>query len=163
MATVQKKEKGLNKHSFKGLTPDQINELTQEQVVELFRARQRRRFSRSISCPIQKSNIDTLDSMLSAKRARRTPNLDKNPLPLRLTSEMLSFFQKWSAIMWLYTTERPSTMSKSSLIWSEDILESSHCLTNLVDMVKLVWEPPRGQHIVLLNDLLDYLVIKLAN
>jgi len=47
MATVQKKEKGLNKHSFKGLTPDQINELTQEQVVELFRARQRRRFSRS--------------------------------------------------------------------------------------------------------------------
>lgn len=48
MTTVQKKEKGLNKHSFKGMTPDQINELTQEQVVELFRARQRRRFARSI-------------------------------------------------------------------------------------------------------------------
>jgi hypothetical protein len=48
MATVQKKEKGLNKHSFRGLTPEQVNELTQEQVVELFRARMRRRFSRSI-------------------------------------------------------------------------------------------------------------------
>ena len=33
MATVQKKEKGLNKYSFRGLTPDQLNELTQEQVV----------------------------------------------------------------------------------------------------------------------------------
>ena len=33
MATVQKKDKGLNKHSFRGLTPDQLNELTQEQVV----------------------------------------------------------------------------------------------------------------------------------
>jgi hypothetical protein len=47
MTTVQKKEKGLNKHSFRGYTPDQINELSQEKVVELFRARMRRRFSRS--------------------------------------------------------------------------------------------------------------------
>ena len=47
MATVQKKEKGLQKYSFKGYTPEQINELTTEQVVELFRARQRRRFARS--------------------------------------------------------------------------------------------------------------------
>ena len=48
MATVQKKEKGLQKYSFRGYTPEQIDELTTEQVVELFRARQRRRFARSI-------------------------------------------------------------------------------------------------------------------
>lgn len=48
MSTVQKKEKGLQKYSFRGYTPEQLNELTQEQVVELFRARQRRRFARSI-------------------------------------------------------------------------------------------------------------------
>lgn len=47
MSTVQKKEKGLQKYSFRGYTPEQLNELTQEQVVELFRARQRRRFARS--------------------------------------------------------------------------------------------------------------------
>lgn len=29
MTTVQKKDKGLNKHSFRGLTPDQLNDLTQ--------------------------------------------------------------------------------------------------------------------------------------
>jgi hypothetical protein len=48
MSTVQKKEKGLQKYSFRGYTPEQLNELTQEQIVELFRARQRRRFARSI-------------------------------------------------------------------------------------------------------------------
>lgn len=47
MSTVQKKEKGLQKYSFRGHTPEQLNELTQEQIVELFRARQRRRFARS--------------------------------------------------------------------------------------------------------------------
>ena len=47
MATVQKKEKGLQKYSLRGYTPEQLNELTQEQVVELFASRQRRRFSRS--------------------------------------------------------------------------------------------------------------------
>jgi hypothetical protein len=47
MATVQKKEKGLQKYSFRGYTPEQIDGLTTEQVVELFRARQRRRFARS--------------------------------------------------------------------------------------------------------------------
>jgi small subunit ribosomal protein S15e len=47
MTTVQKKEKGLQKYSFRGYTPDQINEFTTEQIVELFRARQRRRFARS--------------------------------------------------------------------------------------------------------------------
>ena len=49
MSTAPKKDNKLNKHSFRGLTPDQLNELTQEQVVELFRARIRRRFSRSRS------------------------------------------------------------------------------------------------------------------
>jgi hypothetical protein len=29
MTTVVKKDKGLNKHSYRGLTPDQINELSQ--------------------------------------------------------------------------------------------------------------------------------------
>jgi small subunit ribosomal protein S15e len=48
MATVQKKEKGLQKYSFRGYTPEQIDGLTTEQVVELFRARQRRRFARKI-------------------------------------------------------------------------------------------------------------------
>lgn len=48
MSTIQKKEKGLQKYSFRGYTPEQLNELTQEQVVELFRARMRRRFARSI-------------------------------------------------------------------------------------------------------------------
>jgi len=33
MATVQKKEKGLQKFSFRGYTPDQINDFTQEQIV----------------------------------------------------------------------------------------------------------------------------------
>ena len=47
MATVQKKEKGLQKYSFRGYTPEQIDTLTTEQIVELFRARQRRRFARS--------------------------------------------------------------------------------------------------------------------
>ena len=47
MTTVAKKEKGLQKFSFRGYTPDQINEFTTEQIVELFRARQRRRFARS--------------------------------------------------------------------------------------------------------------------
>ncbi len=37
----------LQKYSFRGYTPEQLNELTQEQVVELFRSRQRRRFARS--------------------------------------------------------------------------------------------------------------------
>ncbi len=49
MTTVQKKEKGgLQKYSYRGFTPEQIDELTTEKVVELFRARQRRRFNRSI-------------------------------------------------------------------------------------------------------------------
>lgn len=45
--STQRKEKGLQKYSFRGNTPDQLQELNQEQLVELFRARQRRRFARS--------------------------------------------------------------------------------------------------------------------
>jgi len=78
MATAQKKDKGLNKHSFRGLTPDQLNELTQEQVVELFRARIRRRFSRSNNHLTQKSSTSTFVSTQNARRARRTAFLDKN-------------------------------------------------------------------------------------
>ena len=72
MAIVVKKEKGLNKHSFRGLTPDQVNELTQEQVVELFRARMRRRFSRSSCFLTKKLSTNTSDFMLSARSQRRT-------------------------------------------------------------------------------------------
>ena len=61
MSTIQKKEKGLQKYSFRGYTPEQLNELTQEQVVELFRARMRRRFARSTLFMIQKSSTDTTD------------------------------------------------------------------------------------------------------
>ena len=78
MATTQKKDKGLNKHSFRGLTPDQINELTQEQVVELYRARIRRRFTRSIHLPIQKSSTDTSVCGRSARSPRRTPFLESD-------------------------------------------------------------------------------------
>lgn len=45
--STQKKEKGLQKYSFRGNTPEQLYALNQEQLVELFRARQRRRFNRS--------------------------------------------------------------------------------------------------------------------
>lgn len=45
--STQTKEKGIQKYSFRGHTPDQLYALTQEQLVELFRARQRRRFARS--------------------------------------------------------------------------------------------------------------------
>ena len=81
MATVQKKEKGLQKHSFRGYTPDQINELSQEKVVELFRARMRRRFSRSKPHPIQRSSINTSVCMLSAKRLKRTHLSENDPCP----------------------------------------------------------------------------------
>ena len=48
MTTVDRKEKGLVKNSFRGLTLDQLDALKQEDLVALFRARMRRRFSRSI-------------------------------------------------------------------------------------------------------------------
>lgn len=78
MATTQKKDKGLNKHSFRGLTPDQINELTQEQVVELYRARIRRRFTRSTCLPIEKSNTDISVCTRSARSLRRTHFLESD-------------------------------------------------------------------------------------
>ena len=90
MTTVQKKDKGLNKHSFRGLTPDQINELSQEKVVELFRARMRRRFSRSNPSPMQRSSTNTSAFTPSARRARRTPNPERGPSPSRHTSAMPS-------------------------------------------------------------------------
>lgn len=89
MSTAPRKDKGLNKYSFRGLTPDQVNELTQEQVVELFRARMRRRFSRSISCSTKKLSTSTSDCTPNARRPRRTPRLVRSPLPSRPTSEML--------------------------------------------------------------------------
>lgn len=49
MTTVDKKDKGLVKNSFRGLTLDQLEKLNQEELVALFRARMRRRFSRSRS------------------------------------------------------------------------------------------------------------------
>lgn len=49
MTTVDKKDKGLVKNSFRGLTLDQLEALSQEDLVALFRARMRRRFSRSTS------------------------------------------------------------------------------------------------------------------
>ena len=59
MATVEKKQKGLNKYSFRGLTPDQLAEKSQEEVVEMFRARMRRRISKSTPCIMQKLSTDT--------------------------------------------------------------------------------------------------------
>lgn len=44
---MSKKDKSLLKKSFRGLTLDQLEKLSQEELVALFRARMRRRFSRS--------------------------------------------------------------------------------------------------------------------
>jgi hypothetical protein len=59
---MEKKEKGIQKYSFRGHTPEQLNELPQEQIVELFCARQRRRFARSTSTITKKSNTSTTGS-----------------------------------------------------------------------------------------------------
>ena len=84
MSNAPKKDKGLNKHSFRGLTPDQINELTQEQVVELYRARIRRRFTRSTSSPMQKSNIDIFVCGPNARNPKRIHSPENDPPQLRL-------------------------------------------------------------------------------
>lgn len=47
MATLEKKDKQFNKNSFRGHTIEQLEGMTTEKIVELFRARIRRRFSRS--------------------------------------------------------------------------------------------------------------------
>ena len=116
MATVQKKDKGLNKYAFRGLTPDQLNELTQEQVVELFRARMRRRFSRSINSLIQKSSTSTSGSTPNARNQKRTLNLEKSQFQSKLISEMLSCSLKWLETMLQFTMANHSTMSKSNSI-----------------------------------------------
>ena len=143
MATAQKKDKGLNKHSFRGLTPDQINDLSQEKVVELFRARLRRRFSRSNPSPMQRSSTNTSASTPNAKKARRTPKPERSPSPLRPISATPSSCQKWSATMWPSTTERASTMLRSSSTWSADTLASSHSPTSPAGTVRPVSVPPR--------------------
>ena len=152
MATVQKKEKGLNKYAYRGLTPDQLNELTQEQVVELFRARMRRRFTRSNTQLTQKSSTNTSDCTPSARSPRRTLNPEKNPLPSRPTSEMPSSCPKWLATMSQFTTERASTMSRSSSTWSVATWENSQSPTNPAVTVKPVSVPPRDLPTHLLND-----------
>ncbi|MCL4115751.1 UNVERIFIED_CONTAM: hypothetical protein GTU68_021148, partial [Idotea baltica] len=63
--------KGLQKYSFRGYTPDQLYELNQEQLVELFRARQRRRFDRSILLVIQKLSINITEKPTPVKTRLR--------------------------------------------------------------------------------------------
>lgn len=84
MTTVDKKEKGLVKNSYRGLTLDQLEKLNQEDLVALFRARMRRRFSRSILYIIQKSNTSTPDSSTSAENQREMSNQEKSQLQLKL-------------------------------------------------------------------------------
>ena len=156
MSTIQKKEKGLQKYSFRGYTPEQLNELTQEQVVELFRARMRRRFARSTLFMIQKSSTDTTDCTWSVRRLRPTLPQEKSQSPWRLTWEMLSSCPRWSAASWLCTMARLSILSKSSSIWSADISESSHSPINTPDTERPVLVPLRDPLTHLLNDLMDY-------
>lgn len=152
MATIQKKEKGLNKYSFRGLTPDQLNELTQEQVVELYRARMRRRFTRSTSRITQKSSTNTSVSMLNARNPKRTAFPDRDPSQSRPISEMPSSCPRWSATKWPSTVAKPSLMSKSSLIWSDVTSENSQSPTSQLVTVRLVSEPPRDPPTHPLND-----------
>lgn len=114
MSTAPKKEKGLQKYSFRGYTPEQLYELNQEQIVELFRARQRRRFARSTHNPIQKSSTSTTGSMPSARRPRRTLCPGRSPCQSRLISVMPLSCPTWWATSWPSTTGRPSTMWRSS-------------------------------------------------
>lgn len=83
MATVPKKDNKLNKHSFKGLTPDQINELTQEQVVELFRARQRRRFTRSIHWFNAEIKHRYIRLYAKCKKSKKNTVLGEKPTPVK--------------------------------------------------------------------------------
>lgn len=74
MTTVQKKENKNQKFSFRGYTPDQINEFTQEQIVELFRARQRRRFAKSTSFTYLRNQAQiqqTIHEMQKSKKDMR--------------------------------------------------------------------------------------------
>ena len=51
MTTLEKKDKQFNKNSFRGHTLEQLECMPLEMVVELFRARIRRRFRRSTTVP----------------------------------------------------------------------------------------------------------------
>ena len=153
MATVAKKEKGISKHSFRGYTPDQINELSQEKVVELFRARMRRRFSRSILLFIKKLSTSTSGFTQNAKRAKRTHSLEKSPYPSKPTSVMPLSSQKWWATTWQCTTARPSTTSKLNSTWLADIWVNSQSPTSQPSTVRPVWEQQKVQPILPLNDL----------
>ncbi|XP_031472781.1 LOW QUALITY PROTEIN: uncharacterized protein LOC116245286 [Nymphaea colorata] len=82
MTTVQKKDKGLNKHSFRGLTPDQINELSQEKVVELFRARMRRRFSRS-SIAYAEIKHKYIRLYAKCKKSKKNTQPGEKPVPVK--------------------------------------------------------------------------------
>lgn len=83
MSTVQKKEKGLQKYSFRGYTPEQLNELTQEQVVEMFRARQRRRFARSIFFLISEIKHRYNRLYMKCKRAKKNTLPGDKPVPVK--------------------------------------------------------------------------------
>ena len=85
MTTVDKKEKGLVKNSYRGLTLDQLEKLNQEDLVALFRARMRRRFSRSTIFLTQKSNTSTLDSSTSAESLREMFNQERSQPLSKLT------------------------------------------------------------------------------
>ena len=85
MATVEKKEKGLVKNSFRGLTLDQLEKLPQSDLVALFRARMRRRFSRSTFGLTQKSSTSTPDSSTSAENPREMSNQERSQLPSKPT------------------------------------------------------------------------------
>ncbi len=83
MSTVQKKEKGLQKYSFRGYTPEQLNELTQEKIVELFRSRQRRRFARS-TWPINSEIKHKYNRLyLKCKKAKKNTQPGEKPAPVK--------------------------------------------------------------------------------
>jgi hypothetical protein len=83
MTTVERKDKGLVKNSYRGLTLDQLEKLNQEDLVALFRARLRRRFSRSKNIFMKKLSTSTLDSSTNAENQRELFNQEKNQLQLR--------------------------------------------------------------------------------
>ena len=79
MTTVDRKERGLVKNSYRGLTLDQLEQLSQEELVGLFRARIRRRFSRSTPSSTQRSSTSTPASSTSAGSPRRTCSPERSP------------------------------------------------------------------------------------
>lgn len=89
MATVEKKDKQFNKNSYRGLTIEQLEKLSTEDMVELFRARLRRRFSRSTlrdnardQAQIQQVP-DEVQKGQEERPARREANHGQDPPPWR--------------------------------------------------------------------------------